>query len=98
MNKKIIKNDLSENSFPDIENENENEIIEKLINNSLLDEREDIEEEYDEEEDLEEENYSEKDKITEEILDNKLSIFTNIDKKCENNILENNNKKKKTIH
>ena len=92
MPKKVIKNDLSENTLSenDDENENENEIIEKLINNSLLDEREDIEEEYDEEEDLEDENYSEKDKINEEIFDNKLTIIETIDKK--------DNNKKKSIH
>ena len=89
MPKKAIKNDLSENSLP--ENDDENEIIEKLINNSLLDEREDLEEEYDdEEEDLEDENCSEKDKITEEIFDNKLTIIETIDKKDHN--------KKKSIH
>ena len=90
MPKKVIKNDLSENTLPENDDENENEIIEKLINNSLLDEREDIEEEYDEEEDLEDENYSEKDKITEEIFDNKLTIIETIDKKDHN--------KKKSIH
>ena len=48
----------------------ENEIIEELINNSLL--IKDIEDLEEEEED---DSYSEKDKITEEILDNKLSFI-----------------------
>ena len=87
MPKKNIKNDLSENSYTDIENENE--IIEEIINNSLLgeEEEEEKEEEYDEEEYIEEENLSEK--------ENK-----NIEDKKDNNINNNNienYKKKKSI-
>ena len=87
MQKKNIKNDLSENNFTDLENENENEneIIEEIINNSLLGEEEEKEEEYEEEDivDIEEENLSEKE-------------IKNIEDKKDNN---NNiiNKKKKSI-
>ena len=60
--------DLQDNKYSQLTKENE--IIEEIINNPLL--LKDIE---DLEEDEEEDSYSEKDKITEEILDNKLSFI-----------------------
>ena len=60
--------DLQDNKYSQLTKENE--IIEEIINNPLL--LKDIE---DLEEEEEEDSYSEKDKITEEILDNKLSFI-----------------------
>ena len=60
--------DLQDNKYSQLAKENE--IIEEIINNPLL--LKDIE---DLEEEEEEDSYSEKDKITEEILDNKLSFI-----------------------
>ena len=79
MLKKNIKNDLSENSFTELENENE--IIEEIINNSLLKEEEEKEEEYDEEVDIEENNLSEKDKNIEDKKDN-INNNDNNNEKC----------------
>ena len=90
MSMKSIKSDLSDGANI----ENENEIIEEeIIKNSLLDIREDIEEDYDEEDDINEENYLEKNKTVGETYDNKLSLNENENKK-ENNIISDNNKQK----
>ena len=69
-----------------IQFENDNEIIEGIMNNPLLFKNiEDLEEE-----ENEEDNYSEKDRITEEILDNKLSFIP--PKKYEEDEDKNKNK------
>ena len=75
---KNIKNDILEK---DLENlENENELIEAIINNSLIEDVEDIEEEDDEEEeeDIEEGNYIGKNKNTEENKKTNIIIKVNV--------------------
>ena len=70
----------------------ENEIIEEIINNPLLlKDIEDLEEEEDED------SYSEKDKITEEILDNKLSFIIS-EENDQRDSKSNNNNLKSKIH
>ena len=74
---------------------NENDIIEQIINNPLL--LKDIEGLEEEEE--EEDSYSEKDKITEEILDNKLSfIIPEENQQKEKEEKSNTSKKQSKIH
>ena len=77
--------------------EKENEIIEQIINNPLL--LKDIDDLDEEDEDI----YSEKDKIKENIIDNKLSFIVqdeneneDIENNNNNNSNNNNNNKKKT--
>ena len=92
MNKTIKKD--SKNEFPSVEEENK--IIEEIIRNQIINganfnkEFEDFEEDDENDDDI-----LEKDKITEEILDNKLSfIIPEENEKIE----EDNNKNKRKIH
>ncbi len=72
--------------------EMENEIKKEIINNSLLDSREeDLEEDYDDGDNIEEINISEKNKFINETYDNKISLNENEETK-ENDIISDNNK------